>query len=134
VGEHTALGPEINRLYWDTDESVAEISSRLGVSRRGLYEMIEPLDAGATCESCGGPLFYGNRSARAAGIARCPNCGIEREMDDDVSHEDVGTIPNYVAPAPGSDGMRQRAITIGGYAVAGAVVGAIATLMIRRSR
>lgn len=133
MDEETALGPEVNRLYWDTEESVAEISGRLGISRRGLYEMIEPFAAGAQCERCGGELYYANRSAKAAGVARCPNCGMERELDEDVSHEDVGMIPQY-EPHTERSGMRDRAVAIGGYALAGVVVGAIATLIVRRTR
>jgi hypothetical protein len=135
--DRTAAASEINRLYWETDESVAEISNRLGVSRRALYDLVEPFAAGADCEHCGGELFFGNRSAKAAGVARCPNCGNEREIDHDISHEDVGTIPPYgagwpaVAPADSAE-LRQRALSIASYALAGAIVGALATVIIRR--
>lgn len=137
--DRTATAPEINRLYWETDDSVAEISNRLGVSRRALYDLVEPLPAGAQCASCGGELLFGNRSAKAAGIARCPNCGIEREVEHDISHEDVGTIPPYGAGWPAvakadSVTLRQRALAIASYALAGAILGALATVIIRQRR
>lgn len=139
MDDRTTIAPEINRLYWETDDSVAEISNRLSVSRRALYDLVEPLPAGAQCRSCGGELYYGNRSAKAAGVARCLACGNEREVEHDISHEDVGTIPPYGAGWPGvaksaEPEMRDRAIAIAGFAIAGAVAGAIATVLIRRNR
>lgn len=139
MDERTATGPEVNRLYWESDESVAEISNRLGVSRRALYDLIDPLPAGTQCKSCGGDLFYGNRSAKAAALARCLACGAEREVEADISHEDVGTIPPYGAGWPAvskqeSDGIRERAVAIATFALAGAVFGALATVIIRRAR
>lgn len=136
--DRTAIVPEANRLYWDSAESVAEISNRLGISRRALYDAIEPLGTGQECASCGAELYYANRSAKASGLARCLMCGGEREVDADVSHEDVGTIPPYGAglpavPAAARD-MRERAVTIASIAVAGAIVGAIATVLVRRQR
>ena len=136
--DRTAIAPEANRLYWDSEESVAEISNRLGISRRALYDAIEPLGTGEACSSCGAELYYGNRSAKAAGVARCLMCGKEREVDPDVSHEDVGTIPPYgagfpAAPVAARD-MRERAAAIASVALAGAVVGALATVLIRRHR
>jgi hypothetical protein len=138
VEDRTAVASEANRLYWDSEESVAEISNRLGLSRRALYDAIEPLGTGEQCASCGAELYYGNRSAKAAGVARCLMCGKEREVDPDISHEDIGTIPPYgagwpAAPAATRD-MRERAVTIAGLAIAGAIAGAIATVLIRRDR
>ncbi|MGQ0814792.1 MAG: hypothetical protein ACT4O1_10045 [Gemmatimonadota bacterium] len=135
--EKTANATEANRLYWQSDESVAEISNRLGISRRALYDTIEPLASGADCPGCGAELYYGNRSAKAAGVARCLVCGKERELDSEVSHEDVGTIPPYGAgwaAASKHDGMRARAIAIASFALAGALVGALVTAFIRRKR
>lgn len=137
--DRSAIAPEANRLYWDSDDSVAEISNRLGVSRRALYDAIEPLAAGAECPDCHAELYFGNRSAKAAGLGRCLVCGKESEVDADISHEDVGTIPPYGAgwPAvrqPESDRMRERALTIAGFAIAGALAGALVTALIRRER
>jgi hypothetical protein len=129
---------EINRLYWDTDESVGEISNKLGLSRRALYEVVQPLQADLQCTSCGADMVYTNRSAKAAGVARCQDCGRQTELDPDISHEDVGTIPGREEPQTFVDeyapDLRNRAVTIAGYALAGAFVGALATVLIRRKR
>lgn len=138
--EKTTVAPELNRLYWETSQSVAEISNRLGISRRALYELIEPLPAGIECSNCGAELQYVNRSTKAAGIARCLVCGKERELGSDNLQEDVGTIPPYSAgwPAattqPASNGMRERVVMIAGFAIVGVVMGAIATVLVRRRR
>jgi hypothetical protein len=139
VEEKTAAAPEINRLYWETDDSVAEISNQLGVSRRALYDQVEPLPAGVPCASCGAELYYNNRSARAAGVARCLMCGNEREIDPDADADDAGTIPPYgagwpAAAKPADHQLRDRAVVIAGFAIAGVAFGAIATLLVRRRR
>jgi transposase-like protein len=41
-----SIQAEANRLYWETDESVAEIARRFDLSRRALYDAIEPLPSG----------------------------------------------------------------------------------------
>jgi hypothetical protein len=130
---------EVNRLYWDTEESVADISNRLGVSRRALYEQIEPLAAGVDCASCGAELYFSNRSAKIGGVARCLMCGAESSLGPEISHEDVGMVPPFGAGMPGaprraSNENNNRAVTIAGFAIAGALVGAIATVLIKRER
>lgn len=134
------VASEVNHLYWETGESVAEIAGRLNVSRRALYDAIEPFPSGSNCLNCGAELFYSNRSAKASGIGRCVVCGTEREVDAEVSHDDIGMIPRGAQPHLRSfrdDDMhetQQRTATIAGFAIAGAVAGAIATVLIRRSR
>ena len=133
------LAPEVNRLYWQTEDSVAEISNQLGISRRALYEVLEPLPAGVECSSCGAELHFANRSAKNAGIARCMVCGNESELESEISHDDVGIAPPYSAGLPGakkasSNGMRDRAVMVAGFALAGVVVGAVATMLIRKRR
>src|SRR5687768_5905870 len=59
---------EANRLYWESDVSVAEIAQRLELSRRALYAAIQPLPAERNCERCGSPMTYENRSARAGDL------------------------------------------------------------------
>ncbi|HEX6559329.1 MAG TPA: hypothetical protein VF021_07695 [Longimicrobiales bacterium] len=136
--EKTAVATEVNRLYWETEQSVAEISNQLGVSRRALYEVIEPMPSGMQCSRCRAELYYSNRSAKAAGVARCLICGNEKELDADVSHEDVGTIPPYGAGWPKAPRRARvtadRTAAIAGFAIAGVVAGTIATLLIRRKR
>ena len=66
---------EANRLYWDTESSVGDIAERLGLSRRALYELLDPIAADGPCPGCGQPLLFANRLARAAGDAMCRGCG-----------------------------------------------------------
>ena len=68
---------EANRLYWDSETSVGDIANQLGISRRGLYEAIEPKSAGLPCSECGSDMLFANRSALASGTARCPSCDQE---------------------------------------------------------
>lgn len=136
-------GPqEANRLYWQTDRSIADISETLGVSRRALYELVEPEPAGASCGHCGGELAYINRSAKASSLGRCTQCGSENA----VVHEDVNlleSVPPYAAGWPrvendaahaATEDVRERAFKLGGIAVVGALVGAAAALLIVRRR
>lgn len=75
---------EINRLYWESDESVSEIGDRLDISRRALYEGIEPLPAGAPCPECGAGLGYRNRTSAENREAECAECGREVQLAADV--------------------------------------------------
>lgn len=68
---------ELNRLYWESDESVAEIADRLDISRRALYDGIEPRSAGAPCPQCGAALGFRNRTAAENREAECESCGHE---------------------------------------------------------
>jgi hypothetical protein len=110
---------EANRLYWESDESVADIAARLDMSRRALYDAIEPLPSGGTCDVCGGPLTFENRSARTAGHASCEVCAA------------TGASPEeHAAAAAASDGhpaVDERTAWLGGAALAGAALGALLT-------
>lgn len=109
---------EANRLYWESDESVADIAARLDMSRRALYDAIEPLPSGGTCDVCGGPLTFENRSARTAGHASCEVCAA------------TGATPEEHAAAAadeGHPGLDERAAWLGGAALAGAALGALLT-------
>lgn len=69
---------EVNRLYWQSDVSVAEIAKRLGLSKRALYDALAPWPAERTrCPACGGELLYTTRSKRRAGETVCGDCGRE---------------------------------------------------------
>jgi uncharacterized Zn finger protein (UPF0148 family) len=68
------LAEEANRLYWQSDTSVADITAQLDLSRRALYDVIVPLPTDTPCPRCGAPLTYANRSARDSGDARCAIC------------------------------------------------------------
>jgi hypothetical protein len=65
---------EANRLYWNSELSVAEIATRLDLSRRALYDLVRPLPADAPCPDCGAGLGYTNRSARDSGRGACAAC------------------------------------------------------------
>ncbi len=74
------LAGEVNRLYWESDASVGRIAEQLGISRRALYDALEPLDIGVACPRCGAGLVYPNRSRRESGQAVCPECGLEPDL------------------------------------------------------
>lgn len=72
---------ELNRLYWESDASVSDIADRLDISRRALYDGIEPRPAGEACPECGAALVFRNRTALENREASCPRCGFETELD-----------------------------------------------------
>jgi hypothetical protein len=116
---------EANRRYWDTDESVGEIAERLQISRRALYEAVEPFPTGNNCPICGGPLSFENRSARTAGHATCPVC-------EEIGAQDSET-PD-ASPAPIIDDVEERAFLVTGAALAGAAMGALLTFALVQRR
>jgi hypothetical protein len=118
-----AAAVEANRLYWESEDSVAEIADRLDLSRRALYELIEPLPTGAACDVCGGPLSFENRSARTAGDATCVVCAETGATDEEsVAAAQTTGVAQFDIEA------RERALLVGGAAVAGAAMGALLTL------
>ncbi|HSJ25285.1 MAG TPA: hypothetical protein VK929_11475 [Longimicrobiales bacterium] len=110
---------EANRLYWETEDSVAEIADRMEISRRALYEAVEPLPTGADCPTCGGPLVFENRSARTAGDTTCVVCAETGATDSDLPVDPVQPVDDD-----------ERVLLIGGAAVAGAAVGALLTFVL----
>lgn len=80
AGDRAELVAEVNRLYWETDQPVTELAERLGISRRTIYDMIEPLPVDEPCPECGGPLTYASRSARMSGEALCGLCGKTQDL------------------------------------------------------
>lgn len=141
--EHNAsVIAEANRLYWQTDTSVADIADKLSISRRALYELVQPEAAGAPCDACGGAVEYVNRSAKASAIGRCAQCGTECSVSHEA--EDVpDVVPPYAAGWPRAvqtrravtdDDLKIRALKIGGIALAGAALGAAAAMLIARRR
>jgi hypothetical protein len=79
--DRDALQEQANRLYWESDESVNQISDELGLSKGGFYNLITPLPAGLPCPECGGEMVFPNRTAREKGFLACPQCGMEEEED-----------------------------------------------------
>ncbi len=132
---------EANRLYWQTDTSIADIAEKLSVSRRALYELVQPENAGISCSACGGAVEFVNRSAKASAVGRCKECGAECPVGGEVDDvEEV--VPPYAAGWPRAvplsrtpgDDLRVRALKIGGIALAGAALGAAAAMLIMRRR
>lgn len=116
------IAAEANRLYWETETSVAEIAQQLELSRRALYDSVDPLPTSSSCAVCGSPLVFENRSARNAGVETCPSCD---------AHDYAATpaaMPVTVATTQDVD--TARAVRVGGAAIAGAAIGAIATLLL----
>ena len=117
------IAAEANRLYWETDTSVADIAQQLELSRRALYESVDPLPTSGSCGVCGSPLVFENRSARNAGVETCPYC----EAQDGADTPAVMPARRTTAVV---DEIDQRAVRVGGAALAGAALGAIATLLL----
>jgi hypothetical protein len=107
---------EANRLYWETEDSVAEIAEQLELSRRALYDLVEPLPTGASCETCGGPMTFDNRSARSAGHAVCVIC-----------RETGATDADQATMTTTETDDEERVLLVGGAALAGAAIGALIT-------
>jgi hypothetical protein len=120
----TQLINEANRLYWETEDSVAEIAARLELSRRALYDVIEPLPTENYCETCGGPLSFDNRSARTAGQATCVVCRETGATEADAP----------VVTAEDAEADDERALLVGAAAIAGAAIGALFTFAFVRRR
>ena len=132
---------EANRLYWESDTPIAEIADRLDLSRRALYEAVQPVSAGVRCDRCGGELEYGNRSARKSGYAVCAACGAEEMVDPEAAStaraapqlEVVpGERPESVRYDMRAPDLRHRAVVLGGAAIAGVALGSVAAWLATR--
>jgi hypothetical protein len=130
---------EANRLYWESETPIAEIADRLDLSRRALYEAVQPVGAGVRCARCGGELQYGNRSARKAGFATCSECGAEELVDASASSTRAPQLAVMSGEAARSDrpdmrapDLRHRAVVIGGAAIAGVAIGSVAAWLATR--
>lgn len=120
------IAAEANRLYWETETSVADIAQQLELSRRALYDSVDPLPTSGSCEVCGTPLVYENRSARNAGVETCPSCSADGE--DEAEAPAPRTAQRVRTEMEGED--VQRAVRMGGAALAGAALAAAATLLL----
>lgn len=133
-----AESEQINRLYWETDRSVADIADDLGVSRRSLYDSIEPRPTGAPCPECGDALVFRNRTAVDNLEAECQECGRSVELDEaesatgpgDLGQETVagqiGRARPRAVPTEGSGALLSATL------LAGLLVGASAGYLARR--
>jgi hypothetical protein len=143
-----AVRASTDRLYWQTDDPVDVVASRLGISRRAVYAAVQPAPAHAPCTECGGPLAYANRSARAAGRAHCRDCGSTATVPFTASNGNSHASDRAVdarahsvdgrrdARAYANDGWRgrvgalasHRGVVIGGLAAVGLALGAAAAV------
>lgn len=153
--EEERSGAEANRLYWKTDAAVSDIADRLGISRRAVYRVLRPDPAGVACPYCGAAMVFTNRSARSAGELLCPGCAAQSDIGPlrEVTAEAGATLRSQTmeaAPMPepaieqewraggytplDTEGalLRSRALFIGGAALAGVVVGAMAVWTVSR--
>lgn len=125
-----------NRMYWESDDSVADIAARFDFSRRALYDAVSPWPAGTECTSCGADLVFENRLARKNGLATCPVCGATRDgVEPPASTARPLTSDSRPAvareDARGGE-IRQRAVLLSGAAIAGIAIGGVATWLARR--
>jgi hypothetical protein len=118
------IAAEANRLYWESETSVADIAQQLELSRRALYDSVDPLPTSGRCDVCGGPLVFENRSARTAGIETCPACAAGTD------EADTPEVPPAARRASLEEAEVERAVRMGGAALAGAALGAVATLIL----
>ncbi len=128
---------KVNALYWESDASVAEIADNLGISRRALYETIDPRPAGALCPACGGDLHFRNRTAAERLRPECADCGEETTLPDaaGAATRTAPTPPSPVRSAPRSVPGISRDVPgawVGGAMVTGLVVGAALGYLLRR--
>ncbi len=89
------LRDEADRLYWDTDRSVAEIADELEISRRALYDAISPRPVGIVCGECSAEMVFRNRSAAGRREAECVEC----EVVVTVAEAAAGVEPDTGAEA-----------------------------------
>jgi len=128
-----------NRMYWESDASVAEVAASFDLSRRALYQAIEPMPAGVECTECGSELVFENRLARQRNTATCPACCAVQDMDRDsgMAHGADSLVARFPSArevredARGAD-LRQRAVFLSGAAIAGIAIGTVATWLARR--
>jgi hypothetical protein len=144
---------EANRLYWQSDASVAEIAARFDLSRRALYQAVEPVGAGVPCAACGRALRFENRLARQTGAAVCAGCGAQQVIaaTHPVNAGDDGRLAPHTGPATRIDSrsgaglrggglsidgraadIRGRAVWLGSAAIAGLAIGGVAAWLARR--
>ncbi len=145
-----SLHDEANELYWNSNETVEQIASRLGMSRNAIYASVQPLPAPGICPSCNTPLVYTNRSGRTAQRGTCLGCETEVHLGTGEAQRAPGAadllaeVPAHEVPRPGEGGAieqlketltnvdAERAALIGGAAVIGVAVGAAAVKAVRR--
>jgi len=134
MDEH-ATREELNRRYWESDESVSAIADSLDISRRALYDAIDPRPAGAACTECGGTLGFRNRTSAESREAECQECGREVQLGREGSGEEPQLEQERAA---GSRSPVRRSSAGSGAATAllllvGMAVGAAVAYVFRRA-
>ena len=126
----TELAKVVNRMYWDSDESVNRIAERLDLSKGALYGMIEPAPADGTCLDCGSSLSFGNRTARDRGLAECAVCALVGDPTDQAASTALAAhIPE---PAPIREPRVWSGRALAGSLVLGVVAGVLISRLLRR--
>jgi hypothetical protein len=130
-------------MYWESEASVADVAARFDLSRRALYDAIEPYPAGLDCVECGTALVFENRLARSRHTASCPACGSISDIVDEAARDAIDADARVARFPAGVSGatheradergeLRQRAVLLSGAAIAGIAVGTVATWLARR--
>jgi hypothetical protein len=134
---------EANRLYWETETPVADIAARFDLSRRALYEAVQPMPAHADCPECGVALCFENRLARRTRKATCPECGARIDVGSTTARPDpviaqAVRVEGRSASAreryndDRSNERRARAVLLSGAALAGVALGGVAAWLASR--
>lgn len=127
---------ELNQLYWETDRSVSDIADQLEISRRALYDGIEPRPAGVACAECGAPLGYRNRTALENREAECAECGLTLELEEDEAYAAEPEVEQFRAASELSPVRRVPASgdgpVLGLLLLAGLAAGAFTVFWVRR--
>lgn len=126
----TELAKVVNRVYWDSDESVNRIAERLDLSKGALYGMIEPTPAGGTCPDCGSSLSFGNRTARDRGLAECVACALAGDPTDQAAS--AAPASHTPEPAPIREPRVWSGRALAGSLLLGVVAGVLIARLLRR--
>jgi hypothetical protein len=153
TSDQDRLRQQASNLYWHSEDTVEQLASRLGMSRKAVYAAVQPLDVGVTCTACGEPLVFSNRTSRAAGMANCLGCEAQVTLGEEQlrSHltladrvaEDADGSVRAVPVAKPQRRLTQlkeelaavppgRAAKIGGAAALGVAIGAAAVKAIKK--
>ncbi|MSR22160.1 MAG: hypothetical protein EXR92_01245 [Gemmatimonadetes bacterium] len=89
-----SLAERAHDLYWNSDRGVNAIADDLGLSKGGLYELVQPLSSEKPCAECGTEMVFATRTARERGWSTCPFCGAGEEEED--PEEEKGRPPPAV--------------------------------------
>ncbi len=124
------LAKVVNRMYWDSDESVNQIAESLDLSKGALYGLIEPTPANGTCPDCGSRLSFPNRTARDRGLAECIACSLPDAPADQVPSPALSSDPPELAAVRSPRRWSGRALA--GSLLLGVVAGVLIVRLVRR--